>query len=163
MFIVEYPPSPLWIHEFIRLSALHIYRVKSVNKRNIERRKKQQATCKVRKIYLAIIVPYYIPFSYVSRLEKLARKKERKKENGYITFVLDTVKYKLFARKRKGRKFRLSPSIILRQNFVSESLKYNWLGALIRAVRKEETRVEGKRKETQRDRCHAILGPRGDD
>lgn len=80
---------------------------------------------KIRKIYLAIIVPYYIPFSYVSRLEKLARKKERKKENGYITFVLDTVKYKLFARKRKGRKFRLSPSIILRQNFVSESLKYN--------------------------------------
>lgn len=43
MFIVEYPHSPLWIHEFIRLSALHIYRVKSVNKRNIERRKKQQA------------------------------------------------------------------------------------------------------------------------
>lgn len=72
--------------------------------------------------------------------------------------MLDTVKYKLFARKRKGRKFRLSPSIILRQNFVSESLKYNWLGALIRAVRKEETSGRKKERNTERS-VSRHLGP----
>lgn len=61
-------------------------------------------------------------YTLLVHISKLAHD-GKKKKNSYITFVFDTVKYKLFMRKkkkkRKERKFRLSPSIILRQNFVS--------------------------------------------
>lgn len=80
MFIVESTNIPFSLSEFIRLSALHIYRVtKSVNKRNIGGIKKKQYTCivlrvKVRKIYNRPVL-----YTLLVRISTCSRWKKRKR------------------------------------------------------------------------------------
>lgn len=58
-------------------------------------------------------------YTLLVHISKLAHN-GKKKKNSYITFVFDTVKYKLFTRKKKKKKERKKISLISVNNSSSE-------------------------------------------